>query len=241
MFSTPAYHLAAQIRKSTKTRRAHCQKQNLIGEGRRKAKERGYLARHNSRVPAEKTRPTIWPVLGTIASYYADNKRQWGHAKVTLPARLAPLLPAQRGLTAGCTMHDRGKSERDGGGVASLAGVFPHTPAEDTRMYARRACTQRPGTQTVTNACSPCTWWGRVQASFGPENLPTFLVARANSVRVCAEEFRWPRTYTHSAGLDEDGGSCEPRARFEQHGLGWERDRAIHQPFSRRGWRRGRR
>lgn len=81
--------------------------------------------------------PTIWPVLGTIASYYAHNKRQWGHAKVTLPARLAPLLPAQRGLTAGCTMHDRGKSERDGVCIASHRVPTRAHTGEGTRVYVR--------------------------------------------------------------------------------------------------------
>lgn len=187
--------------------------------------------------------PTIWPVLGTIASYYAHNKRQWGHAKVTLPARLAPLLPAQRGLTAGCTMHDRGKSERDGVCIASHR-VPTQERARVCTCATPLTCNTRPrmhtkATQTVTNACSPCTWWGRVQASFGPENLPTFLVARANECTSVRRNFGgctpilvgWTRT--ENLNLVQ-GSSARFAARMEAR-------RSYVQPFSRRGWRRGRR
>lgn len=179
-------------------------------------------------------------MLGTIASYYAHNKRQWGHAKVTLPARLAPLLPAQRGLTAGCTMHDHGgrASERDG--TRRIASLSPPVPTQE----CGHACIRAPHTVNAHAHKGQADGYERTRvplargggrdavfrASFGPENLPTFLVARANGCTSVRRNFGGCTPV-----LDEVGRGRRDGLNLVQ-GSG-ERDRAI---YNRRGWRRGR-
>lgn len=179
-------------------------------------------------------------MLGTIASYYAHNKRQWGHAKVTLPARLAPLLPAQRGLTAGCTMHDHGgrASERDR--TRRIASLSPPVPTQE----CGHACIRAPHTVNAHAHKGQADGYERTRvplargggrdavfrASFGPENLPTFLVARANGCTSVRRNFGGCTPV-----LDEVGRGRRDGLNLVQ-GSG-ERDRAI---YNRRGWRRGR-
>lgn len=202
--------------KSTKAR-ARRKKQNLGKEEEKRRK--GDIWRGNSRVPAEKMRPTIWPVLGTIASYYAHNKRQWGHAKVTLPARLAPLLPAQKGLTAGCTMHDRH------GRASETEEASPLSPCSHTHQQRTRART-RATPLTAAHAHKGHErrrLRTRVPLARGGDvfRLPSQAwesshVSRSTSQQCTSVRRNFGgRTYTHSAGLDEDGGaSCRVRARF---------------------------
>lgn len=147
-------------------------------------------------------------------------------------------------LGAQCTIGGRA-SETE---CALPLTVFPHARTQERARVCTCAtpltCNTRPrmhtkATQTVTNACSPCTWWGRVQASFGPENLPTFLVARANECTSVRRNFGgctpilvgWTRT--ENLNLVQ-GSSARFAARMEAR-------RSYVQPFSRRGWRRGRR
>lgn len=179
-------------------------------------------------------------MLGTIASYYAHNKRQWGHAKVTLPARLAPLLPAQRGLTAGCTMHDHGgrASERDR--TRRIASLSPPVPTQE----CGHACIRAPHTVNAHAHKGQADGYERTRvplargggrdavfrASFGPENLPTFLVARANGCTSVRRNFGGCTPV-----LDEVGRGRRDGLNLVQ-GSG-ERDGAI---YNRRGWRRGR-
>lgn len=68
---------------------------------------------------------TIWPVLSTIASYYVHNKRQWGHAKVTLQARLAP-LPQKEDSRLGAQCDRRGEYD---------ASIFPYKGGRVCALY----------------------------------------------------------------------------------------------------------
>lgn len=179
-------------------------------------------------------------MLGTIASYYAHNKRQWGHAKVTLPARLAPLLPAQRGLTAGCTMHDHGGRANERDRTRRIASLSPPVPTQE----CGHACIRAPHTVNAHAHKGQADGYERTRvplargggrdavfrASFGPENLPTFLVARANGCTSVRRNFGGCTPV-----LDEVGRGRRDGLNLVQ-GSG-ERDRAI---YNRRGWRRGR-
>ena len=135
-------------------------------------------------------RATIWPVLGTIAWYYAHDKRQRGHGEVTLP----PLVSRKERLGAArCTMRSPGANkDRLPPRLFTLLS-FPHketrTPPlfiythTHTHTCAQRACT-KANAETVCKRVFVCTWWGRGSGlPRACENLPTFLVARAKSVR----------------------------------------------------------
>lgn len=135
-------------------------------------------------------------------------------------------------LGAQCTIGGGRASETE---HALPLTVFPYTRAHRRGHACTCAtpltCNTRPrmhtkATQTVTNACSPCTWWGRVQASFGPENLPTFLVARANGVRVCGGI----SVAVHPSCCAGRGRRIWTSCTGFEHGLprGWERDGAIY-------------
>lgn len=137
-------------------------------------------------------------------------------------------------LGAQCTIGGRA-SETE---CALPLTVFPHARTQQRARVCTCAtpltCNTRPrmhtkATQTVTNACSPCTWWGRVQASFGPENLPTFLVARANECTSVRRNFGgW-----HPFWWAGRGRRIWTSYRVRAHGLprGWKRDGATYNRF----------
>ena len=149
-------------------------------------------------------RATIWPVLGTIAWYYAHDERQRGHGEVTLP----PLFSRKERLGAArCTMRSPG-ANKDRLPLRLFALLSfqhkekDHTPPlfvctharthTHTHTYTRvhNAHAQRPTRRRFANACSFARG-GERHGSGLPrtcENLPTFLVARANECT--SEEFR---------------------------------------------------
>lgn len=232
--------------KSTKTRAQQRDRSSAERRNKQEKRRKGDIWR-GSRVPAEKMWPTIWPVLGTIASYYAHNKRQWGHAKVTLPARLAPLLPAQRGLTAGCTMHDRWwESERDGARIAShRVPIHARTPKR-ARVYVRHTVNVQ---HTAAHA-------HKGHADGYERVFPLHVVGTCSGFLRAWESSHVSRsTSQRCTSVRRNFGGCTPillcwtrtenlnlvygvRARFAAR-MGARR--SYIQPFSRRGWRRGRR
>lgn len=143
-------------------------------------KERGSSVGVLGRVPTEMW-ATIWPVLGTIASYYVHNKRQWGHAKVTLPGQVgsSSLTKRTHGSVHNATIQVQERYE-------TPLSVFPHKEHSRACVFGQRisirihvtytgtvvcACTK--ATQTVANACSLHVV-GTFRASSGLRIFPRF-------------------------------------------------------------------